>query len=93
LLLGLEVHGADAAAAKARTRAIVNTLASRARILIGSEGPAGSILKIRPPLPFRPEHADRLAAAIGAAAAAIDPQVPSIFSNSGTIWNRSPTRP
>ena len=71
LLLGLEVRGADAAAAKARTRTIVNTLASRCRILIGSEGPAGSILKIRPPLPFRPEHADRLAAAIGAAA--IDP--------------------
>ena len=72
LLLGVEVLGRDAHTARARTKEIVNALASRARVLIGSEGPGGNLLKLRPPMPFRPEHADLLAAAIGAAAAAID---------------------
>jgi 4-aminobutyrate aminotransferase-like enzyme len=40
--------------------------------LIGSEGPGGNILKLRPPLPFALEHADLLVDAIGAAAAAIE---------------------
>jgi 4-aminobutyrate aminotransferase-like enzyme len=53
---------------------IVNILASQARILIGSEGPAANILKLRPPLPFRPEQADLLVEAIGAAATEIDSQ-------------------
>jgi 4-aminobutyrate aminotransferase-like enzyme/Ser/Thr protein kinase RdoA (MazF antagonist) len=72
LLLGLEIRGGDTVAARRLTREIVNVLASQARILIGAEGPAGSILKIRPPLPFGPPHADRLLEAIDAAAAAID---------------------
>ncbi len=68
LLLGLEVLAADAAAAKRLTRKIVNALAAESRILIGSEGPAANILKIRPPLAFRPEHADLMIEAIGRAA-------------------------
>lgn len=72
LMLGLDIRGADPAAAKARTRAIVNALAAKSRILIGSEGPAASILKLRPPLVFRPEHADLLVGAIDAAATAVD---------------------
>ena len=59
-------------AAKRRTKLIVNTLASTSRILIGYEGPHATILKLRPPMPFRREHADRLAQAIDAAAAAVD---------------------
>jgi len=55
-----------------RTKRIVNALASRARVLIGSEGPLANILKLRPPMPFRPEHADLLVQAIDAAAADID---------------------
>jgi 4-aminobutyrate aminotransferase-like enzyme len=43
-------------------------LASHSRILIGSEGPSGTILKIRPPMPFRPEHVDLLVQAIDEAA-------------------------
>jgi 4-aminobutyrate aminotransferase-like enzyme/Ser/Thr protein kinase RdoA (MazF antagonist) len=72
LLLGLEVLGQDVTAAKRRNKQIVNALASQFRILIGYEGPHASILKLRPPMPFRPEHADLLVHAIDAAATAID---------------------
>jgi 4-aminobutyrate aminotransferase-like enzyme len=72
LMLGLEVSGAEARMAKQRTQEIVNALASRARVLIGSDGPRGNILKLRPPMPFRPQHADLLVQAIAAAAEAID---------------------
>jgi 4-aminobutyrate aminotransferase-like enzyme len=65
LLLGLEVLGEDGSAAKRRTQTLVNALAAGSRILIGSEGPGANILKIRPPLAFRPEHADRMIEAIG----------------------------
>jgi 4-aminobutyrate aminotransferase-like enzyme/Ser/Thr protein kinase RdoA (MazF antagonist) len=68
LLLGLEVLGDDIPQSKTRTKALVNSLAWQARVLIGSEGPLGNILKLRPPMPFRPEHADLLVRALDAAA-------------------------
>ena len=43
--------------------AIVNRMRER-RVLISATGPRGSTLKIRPPLPFRAEHADQLLAAL-----------------------------
>jgi 4-aminobutyrate aminotransferase-like enzyme/Ser/Thr protein kinase RdoA (MazF antagonist) len=70
LLLGLDVLGRDASTAKLRNKRIVNALASEFRILIGYEGPHASILKLRPPMPFRREHADLLVHAIDAAATA-----------------------
>jgi 4-aminobutyrate aminotransferase-like enzyme/Ser/Thr protein kinase RdoA (MazF antagonist) len=69
LLLGLSVQGADFAAAKLNTQKIVNDLVTQFSILIGAEGPNGSVLKLRPPLPFRREHADTVAQAIDAIAA------------------------
>jgi len=72
LLFGLDVLGTDASAAKRRNKLIVNMLASEYRILIGYEGPNASILKLRPPMPFRREHADLLVSAIDAAATAVD---------------------
>jgi 4-aminobutyrate aminotransferase-like enzyme/Ser/Thr protein kinase RdoA (MazF antagonist) len=72
LLLGLEVLAEDWAAAKRRNKRIINALASESRILIGYEGPHANILKLRPPMPFRREHADLLVAAIDRAAGAID---------------------
>jgi 4-aminobutyrate aminotransferase-like enzyme/Ser/Thr protein kinase RdoA (MazF antagonist) len=72
LLLGLEVLGRDHSAAKKRNKRIVNALASEFRVLIGYEGPHASILKLRPPMPFRREHADLLVQAIDAAATAVD---------------------
>jgi 4-aminobutyrate aminotransferase-like enzyme len=60
LYLGVDVAdpatGAPSAALASR---IVNGMRDR-RVLISATGPAGNVLKIRPPLPFRPEHADQL---------------------------------
>ena len=33
-------------------------------VLVGRTGEHGNVLKIRPPMPFQPEHADRLVAAL-----------------------------
>jgi 4-aminobutyrate aminotransferase-like enzyme/Ser/Thr protein kinase RdoA (MazF antagonist) len=71
LLLGVEVRGPDASAARAAAKRIVNTLASRHRVLIGSEGPLGNVLKLRPPMSFSREHADLLVAALDAAASGL----------------------
>ena len=76
LLLGLEVLDRDGSPSKLRNKRIVNALASQSRILIGYEGPHASILKLRPPMPFRREHADLLVHAIDAAATAVD-RIPS----------------
>jgi 4-aminobutyrate aminotransferase-like enzyme len=72
LMLGLEVIGTANRTARECAKQIVNVLASESRVLIGSEGPQGNILKLRPPMPFQPEHADLLVAAIDAAAAGIE---------------------
>jgi 4-aminobutyrate aminotransferase-like enzyme/Ser/Thr protein kinase RdoA (MazF antagonist) len=72
LLLGLEIRGADLKAEKRRAKRIINALASESSVLIGYEGPNASILKLRPPMPFRREHADLLVSAVDTAAAAVD---------------------
>jgi len=72
LLLGLEVIGTRTHPARQRAKHIINRLASQARVLIGYEGPQANVLKLRPPMPFRPEHADLLVEALAAAATDID---------------------
>jgi 4-aminobutyrate aminotransferase-like enzyme len=47
------------------TKRLVNGLRDRG-VLIGSEGPLGNVLKLRPPMPFRPEHADVVVEALTA---------------------------
>jgi 4-aminobutyrate aminotransferase-like enzyme len=42
---------------------IVNGMRDR-QVLISATGPAGNVLKIRPPLPFRREHADQFLQAL-----------------------------
>jgi 4-aminobutyrate aminotransferase-like enzyme len=37
-----------------------------AGVLIGIDGPAANVLKIRPPMPIQEEHADLLVAALDA---------------------------
>jgi len=51
LLIGVEVTD------RVRTKRLVNGLRDRG-VLIGSEGPMGNVLKLRPPMPFRLEHVD-----------------------------------
>jgi len=38
-------------------------------VLIGSEGPAGNVLKLRPPMCFGPEHVERAMMALEGVAA------------------------
>lgn len=70
-MLGLQVHAVGTRTARQVTKRIINILASEARVLIGYEGPNVDILKMRPPMVFRAEHADRLAEAIDRAAAMV----------------------
>jgi 4-aminobutyrate aminotransferase-like enzyme len=72
LLFGVDL--ADEAREPAAQRAREVTEAMRARgILLGTTGPAGSVLKIRPPLVFQPEHADLLLQALDEALASCRP--------------------
>jgi 4-aminobutyrate aminotransferase-like enzyme len=71
LLQGLKVGGTHGRTARDNTRHIVNLLAAEHGILIGAEGPHADVLKLRPPMVFARQHADRLAAAIDAAASTL----------------------
>lgn len=64
LLLGVDVIDSKGAAAPRRAKRIVNGLRERG-VLIGTEGPAGNVLKLRPPMCFAVEHAERVIAALG----------------------------
>jgi 4-aminobutyrate aminotransferase-like enzyme len=60
LYLGVDVADpATGAPSGELAAAIVNGMRER-RVLISATGPRGSVLKIRPPLPFGREHADQL---------------------------------
>jgi len=61
LFVGVELRhdGQTGTPATAEAARIVNLLRER-RVLISSAGPHGNVLKIRPPLVFRNEHADLL---------------------------------
>ena len=73
LYWGVELQEGEPGAPTARSRVhtVVNAMRAR-RVLIGACGPAGSVLKIRPPLPFSMGDADELAAALDAALAELD---------------------
>jgi 4-aminobutyrate aminotransferase-like enzyme/Ser/Thr protein kinase RdoA (MazF antagonist) len=66
LLLGVELVDEQQTRAPAAGQATRITEAMRERgILLGTAGPAGNVLKIRPPLVFQREHADFLLRALG----------------------------
>jgi len=69
LLQGLEVLSADGSPDKVAARRLVNRLAAEHGVLIGTEGPGGHVLKLRPPLCFARDHADLLVAALDESAA------------------------
>jgi 4-aminobutyrate aminotransferase-like enzyme len=56
----------DDPGARPFARAVLDALAGH-RVLAGRTGPAGTVLKIRPPLVWREEHADQFAGALTAA--------------------------
>lgn len=59
LFIGVDLANADGSEATALCTYVKNRLRDH-RILIGSEGPHGNILKIRPPLTFEADDADML---------------------------------
>jgi 4-aminobutyrate aminotransferase-like enzyme len=59
LLLGVELVDEERVPAGARAGRVTEAMRERG-ILISATGPAGNVLKIRPPLVFRREHADLL---------------------------------
>jgi 4-aminobutyrate aminotransferase-like enzyme len=72
LYLGVDVVSPSTGEPSAeQASAIVNGMRER-RVLISATGPRGNVLKIRPPLPFRPEHADQLLAALSDVLAVTD---------------------
>jgi 4-aminobutyrate aminotransferase-like enzyme/Ser/Thr protein kinase RdoA (MazF antagonist) len=66
LLIGVEVSD------RTLTKQLVNNLRDRG-VLIGSEGPKGNVLKLRPPMPFRSEHVDLVIDALTTALSAAHP--------------------
>ena len=62
LMTGVEIYE-DGQPSQKLARRIVNGL-RQARVLIGTEGQDGNVLKIRPPLPFGPQDAARLVEAL-----------------------------
>ena len=63
LLLGVELVDETGAPAAARARWVTEAMRERG-VLISATGPAGNVLKIRPPLVFQREHADLLLRAL-----------------------------
>jgi 4-aminobutyrate aminotransferase-like enzyme len=71
LYLGVELREpADGAPVPKRTSAVINALRER-HVLIGAAGRLGTVLKIRPPLCFSVEHADRLIVSLDAVLTAV----------------------
>ena len=68
LFLGVELVSQRAARtpATAQASAVVNRMRELG-VLVGTEGPHHNVLKIRPPLPFDAQDAQRLAATLATA--------------------------
>lgn len=63
LYCGVDMLGPDGEACAETATAVVNLMRQEG-VLIGAAGALGNTLKIRPPLCFAPDHADRLADAL-----------------------------
>jgi 4-aminobutyrate aminotransferase-like enzyme len=72
LLVGVELvrDRSTREPANVETKRVLNLMRQNG-VLVGSEGPYGNVLKIRPPLVFRREHADILVEALGRSLAAL----------------------
>lgn len=76
LMVGIELvtDPASCAPAPALAAALKAACKRRRRVLLSSEGPYASVLKIKPPLCFSEADADELVAALGAALAELGPE-------------------
>jgi 4-aminobutyrate aminotransferase-like enzyme len=63
LMLGVELADETRAPAAGHARRVTEAMRDRG-VLISATGPAGNVLKIRPPLVFQREHADLLVQAL-----------------------------
>jgi len=63
LLLGVELADDARRPASGQARNVVEAMRGLG-ILLGATGPAGNVLKIRPPLTFQHQHADLLLQAL-----------------------------
>ncbi len=65
LMIGVDIVSdrATRAAAPQEARRIANRMRELG-VLVGIDGPLGNVLKVRPPMPFRPEHAGMAVAAM-----------------------------
>ncbi|MCW5761441.1 MAG: aminotransferase class III-fold pyridoxal phosphate-dependent enzyme, partial [Phenylobacterium sp.] len=70
LFIGVDLERPSGEPAPEAATAVVNHMRD-AGVLISATGPGGNILKIRPPLVFKPEHADILLGALSEALDAI----------------------
>jgi 4-aminobutyrate aminotransferase-like enzyme len=68
LLFGVELADEGRVPAAGHARRVTEAMRERG-ILLSATGPAGNVLKIRPPLVFQPEHADLLLQALDEALA------------------------
>jgi 4-aminobutyrate aminotransferase-like enzyme len=64
LYLGVDVTDPATGAPSGDLAAVIVNQMRQRRVLISATGPHGSVLKIRPPLPFGREHADQLLAVL-----------------------------
>ena len=64
LLFGVELADETRAPAAGYARRVTEAMRDRG-VLISATGPAGNVLKIRPPLVFQREHADLLLQTLG----------------------------
>jgi len=76
LMIGLEMRAIGSLTAPQAAKFMVNHMAAESRVLIGTEGAQGEVLKLRPPMPFGLAHAERLTAAIEAAVVALAARAP-----------------
>ena len=73
MFYGVELAGGGGIGDDARlAREVVNRM-RRARVLISASGPAGTVLKIRPPLVFAQRDVDRLTVTLAAALESLEP--------------------
>ena len=70
LIAGIDLRAEGGRGGREFTASVVEWLLRR-RVLVGSTGRRGDVLKVRPPLIWREEHADHFAAALAAVLAGL----------------------